>query len=222
MHTILFQDEKLSDDFVEMMAATGTFQVTTLSVMDGPLTFWDLERLNDPMLELVVPEEELNYAKNSFMGWFAHRAWARSVDVPFIFRSIVVRNFFKEELFSASLSIAQDAIKRLHEAGVRIVAGTDTAARVSAPYEFHGPALLREIELIGQAGLTPMEAIQTATINAAEMLGLDKEIGTVEVGKKAELVIVRDDPLKDLANLRSILWTVQGGVAKTPEQWMSQ
>jgi imidazolonepropionase-like amidohydrolase len=50
---------------------------------------------------------------------------------------------------------------------------------------------------------------------------LNDEIGTVEVGKRADLVIVKDDPLKDLGNLKTILWTVQDGVAKTPEQWMN-
>ena len=71
------------------------------------------------------------------------------------------------------------------------------------------------------AGMTPMEAIQAATIVPAEMLGMEEEIGTVEVGKRADLLIVQDDPLSDLKNLKTILWTVQSGVAKTPEQWMN-
>jgi imidazolonepropionase-like amidohydrolase len=52
------------------------------------------------------------------------------------------------------------------------------------------------------------------------MLGLDQELGTVEVGKRADLVIVRDDPLADLRALRTIRWTVRDGVARSPEDWM--
>ena len=60
----------------------------------------------------------------------------------------------------------------------------------------------------------------SATRIPAEMLGLGDEIGTVEVGKRADLLIVRGDPLEDLRALRQVLWTVAGGVARTPEEWM--
>ena len=53
------------------------------------------------------------------------------------------------------------------------------------------------------------------------MLGMDAELGTVEVGRRADLVIVRGDPLQNLGALRTIRWTVPHGVARTPEEWMS-
>jgi imidazolonepropionase-like amidohydrolase len=54
------------------------------------------------------------------------------------------------------------------------------------------------------------------------MLGLADQIGTVEVGKRADLMIVRDDPLTDLGALRMIMWTIKDGVAHTPQDWMAQ
>ena len=90
------------------------------------------------------------------------------------------------------------------------------------PQMFHGPTSLREIELLGLAGLSPMEAIQAATSVPATMLGLSDDIGTVEVGKQADLLIVRDDPLGDLRALRTIQWTVKGGVAKSPKEWLEE
>jgi imidazolonepropionase-like amidohydrolase len=54
------------------------------------------------------------------------------------------------------------------------------------------------------------------------MLGLTSEIGTVEPGKRADLMIVRDDPLRDLRALRSVQWTVKNGVAHTPAEWMAR
>jgi imidazolonepropionase-like amidohydrolase len=53
------------------------------------------------------------------------------------------------------------------------------------------------------------------------MLGLSAEIGTVEPGKRADLVIVRGDPLRDLRALRNVAWTVQAGVARTPQEWLA-
>jgi imidazolonepropionase-like amidohydrolase len=53
------------------------------------------------------------------------------------------------------------------------------------------------------------------------MLGIDAEIGTVEVGKRAHLLVVAGNPLADLRALRAVRWTVRDGVARTPEEWMS-
>ena len=54
------------------------------------------------------------------------------------------------------------------------------------------------------------------------MLGLGAELGTVEAGKRADLVVVRDDPLRDLRALRTIRWTIRDGVARTPDEWMGR
>jgi imidazolonepropionase-like amidohydrolase len=86
---------------------------------------------------------------------------------------------------------------------------------------FHGPTTVREIELLEGAGFSPMEAITAATRSPAEMLGLDGELGTVEVGKRADLVVVQGDPSIDLAALHNVLWTIQGGIARSPSEWMA-
>ena len=82
------------------------------------------------------------------------------------------------------------------------------------------PAEGREVELLGMAGLSNAEALAAATSVPARMLGLDAEIGSIAVGMKADLVVLADDPLQDLAALRSILWTVKDGVVRTPTGWM--
>lgn len=96
----------------------------------------------------------------------------------------------------------------MHKAGIAIVAGTDVDARPDETY----PMLHKEMTLLVQhAGMTPMEAIVAATRNAARVLQRDGEIGTVEPGKQANLVFLRDDPLKDVVNLRSVVMTVKRG-----------
>ena len=62
-----------------------------------------------------------------------------------------------------------------------------------------------------QAGLTPMQAIQTATIVPARVMGLDKESGTVEVGKRADLILVNGNPLEDFSALRKVTRVVTDG-----------
>ncbi|HEX5455461.1 MAG TPA: amidohydrolase family protein, partial [Stellaceae bacterium] len=84
---------------------------------------------------------------------------------------------------------------RAMQIGVRVVAGTDAGG--------HGhPANAGELECLVKAGLTPMQAIQAATGWAAECLGREDELGTIAPGRLADLVLVRGDPLADIALLR--------------------
>jgi imidazolonepropionase-like amidohydrolase len=111
-------------------------------------------------------------------------------------------------------------IRRLHDAGVPIVVGTDTPGTPYFQYNFHGPTILREIELVAAAGLSPEEVLAAATRVPAEMIGFGKELGTIEIGKKADMVILAGDPLEELRALRAIRWTIKDGVAHSPEEWM--
>lgn len=89
---------------------------------------------------------------------------------------------------------------QMQKGGVKIIAGTDSAA----PFVFPGSSLHEELELLVKAGLTPMEALQAATKNAAEFLGhLDSE-GTVAAGKDADLVLLDANPLDDIHNTQKI------------------
>jgi imidazolonepropionase-like amidohydrolase len=94
-------------------------------------------------------------------------------------------------------------IGALHRAGVPIVAGSDTG--------LVGYGLHREIELYVAAGMTPMEAIQSATLVPARAMGLDRDSGTVEVGKRADLILVDGDPLQDITMLRRVTRVVADG-----------
>ena len=103
----------------------------------------------------------------------------------------------------------RDSLHKAVEAGAKITAGTDAGGFV------HGDNA-REIELMVERGLSPMQAIQTATGWAAECIGLGKEIGTVEKGKQADLLAVAGDPLKSVSVLRdkeAIKLVMKGGVA---------
>jgi imidazolonepropionase-like amidohydrolase len=105
-------------------------------------------------------------------------------------------------------------IGALHHAGVPIVAGTDQTVP--------GYSLYREIELYAQAGFTPMEAIQAATIVPARVMGLDKELGTVEAGKRADVIILDANPLESIHNIRTVEFVITNGVMyNCAELWRS-
>ena len=105
-----------------------------------------------------------------------------------------------------------ESVNRALAAGVKVVAGTDAGG--------HGhPNNALELEHLVAAGMTPMQALQAATRLAAECLGLEQEIGTIEKGKWADLVVVEGDPLRDirvLQDARRIKQVIKGGVALTP------
>jgi len=120
----------------------------------------------------------------------------------------------RSELFDKVFSKDIAIVGALHRAGVPIVAGTDQAVP--------GHSLHREIELYVQAGFTPMEAIQAATIVPARVMGLEKESGTVEKGKRADLVLLTADPLVDIHNTRKVEYVISNGTMyHTAELWQS-
>lgn len=94
-------------------------------------------------------------------------------------------------------------VKALKDAGVPVVAGTDEGVP--------GHSVHREIELYTEAGFTPLQALQSATIVPARVMKLDRELGTIEQGKRADLAILEANPLDDIHNVRRVRWTVSAG-----------
>jgi imidazolonepropionase-like amidohydrolase len=96
---------------------------------------------------------------------------------------------------------------QLHRAGVPLLVGSDSLD----PFVFPGDSLHRELADFVQAGYTPLEVIQAATQGAAQFVGCEKELGTVEVGKIADLVLLEANPLENIANTRKILAVIRNG-----------
>jgi imidazolonepropionase-like amidohydrolase len=94
-------------------------------------------------------------------------------------------------------------IRALYDAGVTIVPGSDTG--------LVGYGLDRELELYVQAGMTPMAAIQSATIVSARVMKMEKDSGSVEIGKRADLVLVEGNPLKNISDIRRVVSVVSDG-----------
>jgi|GEM_PF-251863 len=108
---------------------------------------------------------------------------------------------------SPSLEIAQQNLKALSDKGVRIALGTDTLCSMPRP----GLNTIQEMELMAQAGLTPEQIIRAGMRDAAEHLGLLHDLGTVEPGKIADLILVAGDPLKDISCLHGVQMVIKAG-----------
>ncbi len=110
------------------------------------------------------------------------------------------------ETYKAALQMAMDNLKILSDSGVTIALGTDSGV----PTRFQGYFEHLEMAMMAEAGMSPMQILVSATQNPARCLGL-KDVGTLEKGKWADFVILKDDPLQDIKNTRSIDAVYIGG-----------
>ncbi|MDO5510780.1 MAG: amidohydrolase family protein [Weeksellaceae bacterium] len=108
-----------------------------------------------------------------------------------------------------ALQNALTNVKKLYDAGVLVGFGTDSGAQIQRSMGFSEH---RELELLVQAGLLPWQALQTATINSARIMGIDKEYGSIETGKKADLLILSANPLENISNTQKIESVYKAGV----------
>ena len=183
-------DAAKAQSLITLMAKNQTWQVPTLVWERGQWLVDDIDLSNDPLTK------------------YAPAAW-RERTWPMFTRDILkdmdtdplpVRKRFVQMELEMTLA--------MHRAGVHFMAGTDAAAGV---HIFPGFSLHDELALFVQAGLTPMQALQTATRNPAEFLGRLSDMGTVQKGKIADLVLLDASPLDDIHNSRKIRAVVLAG-----------
>ena len=183
-------DAARAKTLIALMAKNRTWQVPTLVWERGQWLVDDIDLSHDPLTKYAPP------------AW-KERTWPMFVEA--ILKDMdtdplpVRKKFVQMEL---------DMTRAMFLAGVPFMAGTDTAAGV---HVFPGFSLHEELALFVRAGLTPMQALQTATRNPAEFLGRLADIGTVEKGKLADLVLLDANPLDEIGNTRRIHAVVLAG-----------
>ena len=121
---------------------------------------------------------------------------------------------------------AMKNLKMLQDAGITIVAGTD-AGNIGT---LHGASIFRELKVMADSGLTPAQVLTAATLNGAKLMGREKDLGTIEEGKLADLVILNSNPLASIENASAIHAVVKNGkvfkpgelTKKTPQDIVQQ
>jgi imidazolonepropionase-like amidohydrolase len=149
------------------------------------------------------------------LGDFAHDPRARYA--PAYWKDVTWKRFTKEILQDNTDDLPTrkrfvdkelEVVHSMHQAGIPFLAGTDTPPGV---YVFPGFTLHEELQRFVAAGFTPVEALQTATLNPAKFLGREDQLGTVEKGKLADLVLLEANPLEDIRNTQKIAGVVVNG-----------
>jgi imidazolonepropionase-like amidohydrolase len=107
---------------------------------------------------------------------------------------------------------AQAFVRKFAQAGGKVEAGTDASGGLEVP----GLNVLQEVQLLADSGLTPMQALQTATSNPAEAIGVGDQVGTIQPGRLADMVVLDADPLQNIDNIHKIAMVIQGGERVDP------
>jgi imidazolonepropionase-like amidohydrolase len=185
--------EPVDDEFIGLMKRNRAIYITTHSLFNGlaDIAAW-MQRLEALDERGVVPKEVYERFKNpegvnSYYSIFGK---------------------FNE----ARLQYLKTNLRKVFDAGILVVAGTDTGV----PGVLLGISSQMELVLLVEDGLKPAEALGTATLNAAKMLGREKYEGTVEEGKFADLLILDADPFADISNIRRIHRVIKAGVVYDP------
>jgi len=126
------------------------------------------------------------------------------------FTEQIVHEFNTDDLATRGRFVGKEleVVNAMHHAGIRFLAGTDTPPGV---YIFPGFSLHEELQRFVAAGFTPMEALQTATLNPAKFLGMEDKLGAIEKGKLADLVLLDANPLDDIRNTQKIAAVIVNG-----------
>jgi imidazolonepropionase-like amidohydrolase len=175
-------DERKFRTLVTVLANNRTRQVPTL-VMGRALSFrQDPRRIRNERRLRYIPADEIAVWNKTFASEGAQPTNAAKT---------IGARLRRKRL---------EVLRRMHEAGVPFMAGSD----VGNPYVFPGFSLHDELALLVESGLTPIQALRTATRNPAEFLGWLDSLGTVEQGKIADLVLLEANPLEDIRNTQKI------------------
>jgi hypothetical protein len=177
-------DEKKAAELFKVFVKNETWQCPTLTVLRSTAFQDERQFRNDPRLAF-IPRPILE----RWSVRLANRSEESYANA---------KRVFQKEL---------EIVGAMKRARVPFLAGTDTGN----PFCFPGFSLHDELALLVIAGLTPTEALRAATVNPAKFLGVDKSLGTIEVGKLADLVLLNANPLEDIRNTQRIYAVVSNG-----------
>ena len=173
----------VSDSFVRLMAAKKTPFASTLTIGDNYNRLVEHpEYLDQPLYVASFSAAERARLKTRTREEWRNRTWTAWMKVM--------------------NPIAEENVRKVHAAGGVVACGTDQSS---------GPATQRELELLAEAGITPLDVIRIATYNSAVFLGKADQLGSIDTGKLADLVLLSKDPTVDINNAKSIVFVMKDG-----------
>ena len=203
-------DRNQFPEVTERLARWGTYIEPTTVLWGAALgkrAEWereDYELLKNPGLAYVSDDQRLIWLDHFYLAYGARAQKEPEQDVVIGNRYSIYGIYPEDQLCEGYQRLAE-FLCQLVKAGGHVVTGTD--ASVVMP----GMSLHREMEFLVEMGLTPMQAIMAATKTGAEYLGEERDLGTIEQGKLADLIIVDGDPLKNIRDTRNIVTVIKDG-----------
>ncbi len=173
----------VTDDFARLMGAKKIPMVSTLTIGENYSRLAEHpEYLDEPLYRATLTSKEIEILKTEKRREYQERKWTWWMKIM--------------------TTIAQENVRKINAAGGVLVAGTDQSS---------GPALHRELELMAAAGIPASDIIRIATLNGAIFLGKERELGSIEEGKIADMVLLAADPTADINNTKKIIQVIKGG-----------
>jgi imidazolonepropionase-like amidohydrolase len=196
-------DSLVDSEFLQMAKRNGTLYCPTLTVREGYLKLWESTQNRRPPA-IDDPNGVVDSLTRALIA-STPTAAAGKARRPGIADSAVYAN---------TIRTMAENLRRVRAAGIPIVMGTDAGN----PLTLHGPAVYAEMEAMHAAGLTPMQVLVASTRNGAIAMGRGADLGTIEAGKQADLVVLESDPSRDVRAWRNLRYVVRGGVVRTPRE----
>ena len=194
------EDVPVDQEFLDLAKKNGTILIPTLTVIDGYV------RMYRGVVDRKAP------AVDDPNGCLDRETLAKIAETATVDPALVTpeRMASREQRAERFRRVTRANLKTLVTAGIPIATGTDAGN----PLTLHGPAIYAEMEAMQASGMTPMQVIVASTATASRAMGLDKQVGTIEKGKDADLVVTGADPSLDVANFRKIRYVVRSGVVR--------
>ncbi len=216
-----FFDAPASPAIIQDIKQSGAYVVSTLAIYKMMLLMWDQELFDDPWFKMLVPERQIQTAKTvtsevvkllavQNKPWFTPRFIAELLSSFFLNRKSIQQNYLNSE----------KSITDMYAAGVPIVMGSDAGNYPLFSTFFHGVGSIFEVEALIDAGLPATEAIRASTSRAATMLKIDDEVGTISVGKTADMVLLNQSPITSPKAFRDVDYVFKDGRPRRPADWM--
>jgi imidazolonepropionase-like amidohydrolase len=173
----------VSDSFVKLMGAKKIPFASTLTIGENYSRLAEHpEYLDQPLYAASLSATEREQLKTKTRAEWQARPWTWWMKIM--------------------TPIAEENIRKIHAAGGIVACGTDQSS---------GPATQRELELLVAAGISPLEVIRIATYNSAVFLGKADQLGSIDAGKLADLLLLSEDPTADIDNAKSIVFVMKNG-----------
>ncbi len=200
VHGIL--SDPIDDEFISLMKKNNAAYITTHSIFESVADLGGWTRRAAAMNERgQIPSEVIEVGTNAATVKQWEDKWNNLI-------------YMKERL-----PVLRANTKKAWDAGLLVVAGSDTGNSGSGV--LLGLASQMELQLLVESGLTPTQVLQSATINAARLIGKESELGSVTPGKLADMVILDANPLTDIRNVRTVHRVIKNGVVHEPAELLS-